>query len=346
MVDDRPDFVLDVSDVAGKRIIETRLARTVTVPGENAAAAMEVMSRFAIDPRWLIYLPPTMAPTATSSRPDVLEYPSGALSAYASAGVPTVICEEKHMGSRAIVVLCREASSATSRFGVATGETGAIYTRTGRPFFDTAEATEAVLGRLRAAADEADLWSELATDWLLLDCELLPWSAKAGELLETQYAPVASSAKAAINGAIEVLEQAATRDLDVAELVTAERNRLENISRYTDAYRRYVWPVNDVTDLRVAPFHVLAAESGVFIDREHTWHLDICDRLVAASPDFIRRTDRILVDLADEASQQQACSWWEELTAAGGEGMVVKPLAFTVMGGKGLIQPGAEVPWS
>jgi protein phosphatase len=342
VADDRPDFVLDVSDVAGKRIIETRLARTVTVPAENAAAAMEVMGRFAIDPRWLIYLPPTMAPTATSDRPDVLEHPSEAFSSYASAGVTTVICEEKHMGSRAIVVLCREASVSASRFGVATGETGAIYTRTGRAFFENVETIEAVLAHLRAAADQANLWNDLGTDWLLLDCELLPWSAKAGELLETQYAPVGSSANAAISGALDVLEQAATRNLDVAELVTTEQNRLHNITRYTDAYRRYVWPVNDVADLRVAPFHILAAESGVFIDREHTWHLEMCDQLVAASPDFIRRTDRILVDLSDEASQQNACSWWDELTSAGGEGMVVKPLGFTVTGTKGLIQPGLK----
>jgi protein phosphatase len=340
--DERPDFVLDVGDIAGKRIVETRLARTVTVPAENAAAAMEIMSRFAIDPRWLIYLPPTMAPTATSDRPDVLEYPSEAFGAYASAGVPTVICEEKHMGSRAIVVLCREASVAASRFGVATGETGAIYTRTGRAFFDTASGTEAVLGHLRAAADRADLWSELHSDWLLLDCELLPWSAKAGELLEAQYAPLGSSAKAALASTIEVLEQAAARDLDVEPLVSAERNRLANIDRYTDAYRRYAWPVHDVADLRVAPFHVLAAERAVFLDRGHSWHLEICDRLVTASPDFIRRTDRMLVELGDEAVRQRACAWWEALTAAGGEGMVVKPLDFTVTGDKGLIQPGLK----
>jgi protein phosphatase len=68
--EDRPAFLLDVEDVAGKRIVQTRLARTVTVREENAAAALEIMSRFATDPRWLVYLPPTMAPTAASQRPD------------------------------------------------------------------------------------------------------------------------------------------------------------------------------------------------------------------------------------------------------------------------------------
>ena len=155
---DRPAFLLDVDDVAGKRIVETRLARTVTVQEENAAAAMEVMSRFAMDPRWLVYLPPTMAPTATSKRPDLLEHPDEAFAEYRSAGVPQVICEEKHMGSRAVVVVCRDAETAGERFGVDGDETGAIYTRTGRPFLDDPVETEAALSRIRDAADSAGLW--------------------------------------------------------------------------------------------------------------------------------------------------------------------------------------------
>ncbi|HEX3872879.1 MAG TPA: polynucleotide kinase-phosphatase, partial [Solirubrobacteraceae bacterium] len=98
---DRPAYLLDVDDVAGKRIVQTRLARTVTVREENAAAALEVMSRFAIDPRWLVHLPPTMAPPATSGRPDLLEHPDEVFAEYRAAGVQDVICEEKHMGSRA-----------------------------------------------------------------------------------------------------------------------------------------------------------------------------------------------------------------------------------------------------
>jgi len=117
----RPAFLLDVEDVAGKRIVQTRLARTVTVREENATGALEVMSRFAIDPRWLVHLPPTMAPTATSRRPDLLEHPEDAFAEYRSAGVPEVICEEKHMGSRALALVCRDAGVARDRFGVETG---------------------------------------------------------------------------------------------------------------------------------------------------------------------------------------------------------------------------------
>jgi protein phosphatase len=256
--------------------------------------------------------------------------------------VPHVICEEKHMGSRAIAVVCRDADAARERFGVDSGETGALYTRTGRPFLDDAAEAEAALARVRGAIEAAGLWDELDTTWLVLDCELLPWSAKAMELIRRQYAAVGSAARAGLTGAIATLERAATRGLDVGALIDAERARLDHVDRYADAYRRYVWPVGGVADLRLAPFHVLAAESGVFVDRDHAWHLDRCDRLVAADPEWLRRTDRHLVDVTDADSQAAGVAWWEELTASGGEGMVVKPASFLARGPKGLVQPGIK----
>ena len=77
---------LSISDVLGKRSVETRLAGRVAVREENAAGALEVMSRFALEPRWLLYLPPTMAPCATSSEPGLLEHPSSAFNALPRRG--------------------------------------------------------------------------------------------------------------------------------------------------------------------------------------------------------------------------------------------------------------------
>ena len=340
--DDRPAFLLDVDDVAGKRIVQTRLTRTVTVREENAAAALEIMSRFATDPRWLVYLPPAMAPTATSLRPDLLEHPEDAFAEYRSVGVPHVMCEEKHMGSRAIVVVCRDADAAGERFGVESGETGAIYTRTGRPFLDDPSDTEIALSRVRAAAESAGLWDELGTGWLVLDCELLPWSAKALELIRRQYASVGAAARAGLDGAVGALEVARGRGLEVMPLLDRHSRRMDHIERYVDAYRRYVWPVSGVSDLRLAPFHVLAAETGAFVDRDHRWHLERCDRLVAADPEWLEPTGRCAVDVTDADDQAAGAAWWEELTAGGGEGMVVKPMGFIARGRKGLVQPGVK----
>jgi protein phosphatase len=340
--DERPPFLLDVDDVAGKRIIETGLARSVTIREDNAAAAIEVMSRFAIDPRWLVYLPPTMAPTATSNRPDVLEYPEQAFSEYRADGVAQVTCEEKHMGSRAVVIVCRDPGTAKGRFGIDSDEGGVIYSRTGRPFLSSPSDSAEALSRVRAACDASGLWDALSTEWLLLDCELMPWSAKAIELIRRQYASVGAAAEAGLGASITALERAQSRGLDVGELLDSQRRRTEHVASYIDAYRRYAWPVHSVADLRLAPFHVLAAETGVFIDRGHDWHLDLCDKLADADPEWFTKTGRLVVDVTDPDSQAAGITWWEQLTGGGGEGIVVKPSTFIARGRKGLVQPGIK----
>ena len=50
-------LLLDMGDVSGSRVIETAYLPRVGIRDAHAAAALEVMSRFAIDPRWLLYLP-------------------------------------------------------------------------------------------------------------------------------------------------------------------------------------------------------------------------------------------------------------------------------------------------
>jgi protein phosphatase len=341
-----PD-VLDITDVAVadgavSRVVETRYQGRVGVRAENAAAALEVMSRFAIDPRWLVYLPPTMSPVATSTRPGLLEHPDAAFDAYRADGVASVVCEEKHMGSRAVVLVRRSPASARDRFGALDGQPGALWTRTGRPFFG-ADVTADVLDRLRAAAETAGLFDELASPWLLLDAELMPWSAKAGPLLRDRYAALGAAARASLPAAAGVLEQALAAGRDVAELLARTRSRAANVAAFADAYRRYHWPTDGLAGLRLAPFQLLASEGAVHHERPHAWHLDAADRLVAADPELIAPTRRVFADTTDPDSLAAATGWWEELTEAGGEGMVVKPVANLTRGRRGLVQPGLKV---
>ena len=335
-----PD-ILDVADVLGKRIVETRHHGRVTVREENAAGALEVMSRFAIDPRWLLYLPPTMAPCATSARPDLLEHPAEAFDVYRTGGIAEVICEEKHMGSRAVALVCRDEAAARRRFRV-TGPSGAVYTRTGRPFFGPALTGE-LLSSLGAAVSASALWDELDTDWLLLDCELLPWSAKAEALLRHQYAAVGAAARAALPAAAAVLEQALDRGADVRALLDRVQARAANADAFTAAYRRYCWPTDGLDGVRLAPFQVLAAQNATYHDRDHSWHLALADRLADAAPGLIMATRRLIVDTTDPDSTAAGVAWWEELTASGGEGMVVKPHANLTRARRGLVQPGIKV---
>lgn len=334
------DDVLDLDDVSGKRIITTRLHRTVTIREENGIAALEVMSRFAADPKWLVYLPPTMSPTETSREPNLLEHPAEAFSYFRHSGVASVICEEKHMGSRAVAIVCRDREAARKRFGVVEEVAGICYTRTGRRFLDDVALEDEFISRLQNALAVSGFWEEFETDWICLDCELMPWSAKAQDLLRQQYAAVGSAARAALADVISTLEQ--TETAEVAALRERYRERAQAAERYVDAYRRYCWPVQSLDDLKLAPFHLLATEGKVHTDRDHVWHMDTLKRLCESDNGLLFTTPYLIVDVTDPASEQKGIEWWEELTGRGGEGMVVKPFDFIARGTRGLVQPAIK----
>ncbi|MGW7021137.1 polynucleotide kinase-phosphatase [Streptomyces decoyicus] len=411
--DGRP---LDLNDVAGRRIVETRYMGRLAVKEENAAAALEVMSRFAIDPRLLPYLPPTMAPCATSAEEGYLEHPAEAFAGYRADGVREVVCEEKHMGSRAVVLVCRDETVADelphgsegrgggAPVGLPKGASGALYTRTGRPFFDAPETTERILRRVRDCAEEAGLWAELETDWLLLDAELMPWSLKATGLLRKQYAAVGAASGAVFPDVLGALEAAAARGVEVSPLLTRQRDRAADAAAFTEAYRRYCWRVGtdpadgadesgassasggsdaeaapdapntsaasggsdrfaglgELDGVRLAPFQILAVQGRSLAGLAHTDQLALIDRLIAAEaavaardgamagggtdrPGLLATTRRIIVDTEDEASVAAGIAWWLDLTADGGEGMVVKPVQALIRQGDGrLVQPGVK----
>ncbi|MCL6731291.1 polynucleotide kinase-phosphatase [Streptomyces neyagawaensis] len=336
---------LALTDVHGRRIVETRYdgQARVSIREENAAAALEVMSRFAVDPRLLPYLPPTMAPTATSHVEGYLEHPAEAFAQYKEDGVARVVCEEKHMGSRAVALVCRDADAARRRFGV-DGPTGSLYTRTGRPFFDDEARTELVLGRVREAMTEAGLWDELDTDWVLLDAELMPWSLKASGLLRTQYAAVGAASGAVFPGALAALEGAAARGVDVGGLLDKQRERAADAAAFTEAYRRYCWPTEGLDGVRLAPFQILAVQGRSLAALPHDEQLALIDRLVEFDASgLLQTTRRLFVDTGDEDSVRAGVDWWLEMTGRGGEGMVVKPVGAVVRTEQGrLVQPGIK----
>lgn len=333
--------LLDIADVTGKRFVATSLGGRVTIPEENSAAALEIMSRFAADPHWIIYLPPTMSPPETSKLDGMLEHPSEAFDYYAKRGVERVVCEAKHMGSRAIVTVCRDIHAADERFRAADGATGAILTRTGRPFFDTAAATEEVLDEIRTAITRAGLWEELETEWFCFDAELMPWNAKGEGLVKRHFAPVGSAAQVMFAEVNAVLGVAAER-LNVGDLRERYSRRAEAADGYIEAYSNYCWDVSSVTDLRLAPFQLLATEGRTYFDQNHVWHMKTLGRLVH-DEGLLVATDYIDIDPGDQNARERGIAWWDALTQDGGEGMVMKPFEPVTRDRKGdLVQPGIK----
>jgi hypothetical protein len=243
------------------------------------------------------------------------------------------------MGSRAIAVVCRDDAVAAARFG-ATSRIGRIYTRTGRPFFND-DWERLFLGRLAMAVDSAGLFEELQSGWIVLDVEILPWNVKAETLVRDQFAAVGTAGAHGLAAELSALRRAgAGEELDGLRARTARR--LNAVESYVDAYSRYLGPASTPDDVRIAPFHLLASESGVHL-RDHRWHMDMLGRLCAADSALLRPTRTREVDTTDDGAIAGAVEWWLELLSSGGEGMVVKPLEFLVRGRRGLLQPALKV---
>jgi protein phosphatase len=207
--------------------------------------------------------------------------------------------------------------------------------------FPAADLERRFLEAVQECLTAAGMWDAFNTTWICLDCELMPWSAKAQELLVEQYAPVGVAATTSLALAEAAVNEAAARGAPVDDLHRELELRMAAARRYIDAYGRYCWPVNDVSDLRLAPFQLLATEGHVHIDQTHLWHMQQSALIAAAGGPVIVSTPHKVVGVGDEASVAEAIGWWADLTAAGGEGMVVKPLDFVSKSGRA-IQPGIK----
>lgn len=111
---------------------------------------------------------------------------------------------------------------------------------------------------------------------------------------------------------------------------------------FARAYRHYYWPVRSLEDIRIAPFHVMATEGAVHVDKDHTWHMETIAGIVQGDSRLLMLTPYHVVDFADSSSAEAAIHWWTELTESGGEGAVVKPRTFVAHGRRGLLQPAVK----
>lgn len=337
------DDLLNIEDVIGKRIIQTSLRNNLTIREENSISALEIMSRFAVNPKWLIYLPPTMSPCETSALPTYLEHPTEALNYYRNQGIEKVICEEKHMGSRAIVIICKDEEAVLEHFGIENEGIGICYTRTGRNFFNDAALETAFLNKVKQALTLVDFWGKFNTNWVCFDTELMPWSAKAQSLLKDQYASVGTAAKNSLHAVETTLAKTMERGIqEITPLLEKFSYKKKATQQFIQSYQNYCWDVESVDDYKLAPFHILATEGAVHMDKSHQWHMENIKEICDADRSTFRVTPYKIIDTTNEESMLEATRWWQEMTEQGGEGMVVKPLDFISHGKKGLVQPAVK----
>lgn len=326
------DNRLDLNDLIEKREVVTNEG-TVKYSYTQSVSALESMERVASNPRRLIYLPPTMAPVRPSDFDDYLEHPHEAFSYFLEKGVKSVMCQTKHMGSRANMLVVRDPKTAKDIFG--DENTFSVWTRNGRKFFND-EMSEKIGKIVRKAMD----WKEYT--WVLLDAEIMPWSAKAHSLIKDQYLNTSGAGSVGLPVLINQLKKASKIFPEMGAILEKQKLRLENVNKFSDVVLNYCWEQNDLEGLKIAPFHVLASSKETYFHKDHGWHMEQILKMTQKN-DLLCMTDYKIVDLMDVNSVEDATKWWIQNTENLHEGMVVKPFGFTEMFEGKMVQPALKV---
>ncbi|WP_107840840.1 polynucleotide kinase-phosphatase [Metasolibacillus meyeri] len=315
--------------------VETTNGGTVWIGDGYAKAAIDTVSHYTVPMEQLIYIPPTMSPTPqTSQLEEYLEHPAEAFAYYKKYGFTELIAEKKHMGSRAVLLLFKNKQIAKEWVDKET--LGIITTRSGRAFFD-ANAHEIIVQKLHTELVAKNYFEKMATDFVLLDAEILPWNLKAQSLIDEQYAHVAEHA---LMDRQKLATKLQTTLVDVAEWQNQYKELLRNAVRFDAIYQNYCWSVDDLAAIQIAPFHILAHSNETCFHQSHPWHMEMNHWLAQDSSIFIATDYQIITNEQDE---QKVIAWWEEMTAVGHEGIVIKPLTFIPKNKGRLIQPAIKV---
>lgn len=316
--------------------VHTTSGDQITIPKENALAAMDTFSHYTLPLEQVIYIPPTMSPTPqTSALPDYLEHPEEAFNYYKKNGVQKMIAEKKHMGSRAVIFIAKDKEVAKELIN--SDSLGYITTRTGRAFFEQKEQQQMV-EKIHAELVSKNYFEQFNTSFVLMDAEILPWNLKAHRLIDQQYETVAENALMDRYKIIEKLK--ATEHVDVTSWMEEYTEKYKNAARFDAVFRNYCWPTNELSGIQIAPFHILAHSSATNFHQPHSWHMKMNAYLAENSSLFIATEYRLIESEQDE---QEVINWWKDMTENGHEGIVIKPFDFQAYHKGKLLQPAIKV---
>lgn len=320
------DAVLDFSYFRDRSLASTRMMYNMGPQDWQVIPVIEWMNTFAVNPRWLIYLPFRPSPPKTTSLPGLLEHPIQAIEYYRRKGVASLSLQEMVHGNRVVVVITRDEQVAARRFGIQNGGIGTVYTAKGSPYFSSEKEEQVFLLRLRDAMDRAEMWTALKSDWVCLEADMMPAIPHSTPLVRDVYSAIGSIGKSSLDRVGDALGRAAARGIDVGNALERNAGRQSQIENFNLAWQRLA--ETSAAEHQIAPVHILAGENKVFTDQAHSWHLAMAEALHHADPELIYLIRHVLLDLDDEEAIREGCSWWESLTDAGGPGMVVKPFDF------------------
>lgn len=295
--------------------------KELNISPRDVRTAIDAISFKLLPMEVLPFIPSTISPCKSSDLEGYLEHPSKAFEEYSKMGAKKIIGELKHMGSRAVILAFKDKDSAMKY--TSQPKTTIIYSRRGLAFFRGAD-EEYICSKIQDLLKVNNYFEKNNTDFVLMDTEILPWNAKGSGLLTNQYLPVLDSSKSLNLNVLNCLNNIE----GLEPLKDYVQNTMLNIYRYEEQLENYCWDT-DITNIKIAPFHVLAHKNKTFFDKKHEWHLNHFNELINMKEnDLFVETPYIIVDLESEESMSKAIKFWLDVTTKGYEGVMFKTETF------------------
>ena len=295
--------------------------KDLNISAKDVRTAIDAISFKLLPMEVLPFIPATISPCKASNIDDFLEHPRQAFDEYTKMGAKKIIGELKHMGSRA-VILAFENEEAALKY-TNQSKTTIIYTRRGLSFFKGSD-EEYICSKIQNLLRATNYYKKHNTGFVLMDAEILPWNAKGMGLLSNQYLPVLDSSKSLNENIIKSLSGVENLDYIKEEVI----KNLDNIEKYKEQLENYCWDTN-ITNIKIAPFHLLAHEKKTFFDKPHEWHLNHFNEIIDLKEnDLFIKTPYVIVNLDSEDSKKKAIDFWLDITSKGYEGVMFKSETF------------------
>jgi hypothetical protein len=308
---------------------------------KDVAYALDLVSTRTVSLEELFYVAPTMSPTPKVSKLDnFLEHPNEAFEYFIENDIKKVVAQKKHMGSRALITLFK--NEEIGKKYINKNKKGFILSRNNIRFFNI-EQEKQYVDRLVEDLTKHNFFEKYDTDLLILDCEILPWNLKANSLITNQYGLVSNTSRYVRNHKLEILKELFNQGKVSKEDVEKQINLLENSKKFHDVFSFYCWNIEDINNVKIAPFHILSFSKESNFNRNHEWHMGISKELSMMSSLFIE-TPYMIINLDNEQEKNSCIKWWKEITEDGHEGIVIKPYKFISKNKNGeIVQPAIKV---
>lgn len=327
-----PDQCVMLDPLRAGGVIKTRFRHDIAIPEEpQILAAVESLSRFGVNPRWLVYGPSSPSPVDPNNNPGVLEHPEDAFAYYRRQGIDQLVCQEVLSGIPAVVIVCRNESTARTVFGTTDGRSGIVYSGSGRNIFSDRNAEDTWMEQCRAAAEKAKLF-EINGPFLVFEATLLV----------APPAPVETREEITFDAMQEVISCAAVRGIDMGTLATRIENRRQGLAERTKALARRVQVHADMNAPRLSPVRMIATRELSWFDKPYAEHKTTLEQFDQADESllFQRRSFEVRLDI--EADVDRALNTWEKWVVDGRDGLIVRPNFFRRNTRPGFVLPALE----